>query len=167
MNRTAGRCCYTLCLVFSMALMQQACQDSSVLVSPTPSPSSAVAFLELEETGISTQFILRGRVRVGKGLSLPAAFVARVVLPPGVDAGPDVGSVGSMLRAVTVVDQEVRIAGASPSGIEELFSISLRSTSRELIESTRLVIDELTDQRGNDLRVILRTASRPLDARRQ
>ena len=136
-------------------------------MSPTPSASSVVAFLELEETAISTQFVLRGRVRVGTGLGLPAAFVARVVLPSGVDAGPDVSSDESVLRAVNVVDDEVRIAGASASGIEELFSISLRSSSRELIERTRLVIDELADHRGNDLRAILRTATRPFDVRRK
>jgi hypothetical protein len=143
------------------------CHDADALLSPSPSPSSAFAFLEIEETMVSTEFVLRARVRVGEGLNLPSAFVARVILPVGVDSARDVSRIASVMRASNVVDGDVKMAGAAASGIDELFAIMVRATSRESIDGTRLVIDELTDLKGNDLRVVLRTASRLLDARRR
>jgi hypothetical protein len=135
-----------------------ACHDSvPTLAESSPKPSSAVAFLEIASAPGDGQFIARARVWVGPGLRTPSAFVVSLVLPRGVTADSALmPSNGDGMRLANVVGTEVRVAGALMTGTEELFALRLQSAERATLSHVRLVIHELTDERGFNLGAVVR-----------
>jgi len=139
------------------------CHDAMPTVGHAPEPSSAVVRLVVEDTPAGSRFVLRAKVVVGAGLDLPSAFVVRILLPAGVDSTfADVSASNGVLRVMNLVHPELRIAGASAAGIEELFAVEVGAAARDVLADAQLVIDELGDRSGNDLRRALRTMASPV-----
>jgi hypothetical protein len=150
-----------------VAVAMLGCHDDGLTVAHGPAPlvQQVVAFLHVEETPSSTHFLLRARVRATGGVALPSAFLARVRLAPSIAFVSAPPGDGSVLQAINVVGDEVRIAGASASGLDHLFTLQLTAASRDALDAASLTIDELRDASGNDLRPVLRVATRSFSGR--
>jgi hypothetical protein len=151
-----------LILTVMVGLTSVACHDAAPIATLDPEPSSVVVRLVLAEGERGSPAIVRAVATAGTGLEPPSAFIARLTLPVGIDSIVDVSSGSGVLRAVHRDGQEVRIAAASTAGMEELFALAVHASPAAQVDGVRLVIDELVDRGGNDLRRVLRLSAHPI-----
>jgi hypothetical protein len=128
-----------------------------------PAPRQLIVQLTVEPTESAAEFIVRGVARVGAGMEAPAAFRATVHLPAGVVVVGDEPGDAKMVTAMNVVGDAVRLAGATPEGdgSTELFALRVKAASVDLLDGATIVVHELANARGWDLRTALRVAARP------
>jgi hypothetical protein len=129
----------------------------SAIEPPAVRADGIVAYLVATAATVPNEYLVRAVARRGVAVEDPGSFVATLRFRSRAIAFVSDASANDALRAVAPSDTAVRVAGASPQGLElgELFAVRLRAARAGDLNALQLEIAELNDRSGASLRPAL------------